>query len=1223
MESKFFIRGIIILSFIFLRLFWPTESFSQETIYTFTHHTIFSSSIPPDCGNFQVQPDTLQALRDLDNFFQLGLPEEDIVLLSERLKNEVYPRYPGLVCNLQEYLEDINETLELGLREDEIHLLVQATMKRKEENPFEIPLKLPTGAKEGNFSQDPNRESAPYFTRKALHYGIFIQKSDSPYSWNSTTMNIARTRMNEAANWFTSKDTNNAITSITNVTYDTPITVAFTNDCNNTWMDTAAQQMGYTDVNNLASSLKSAYNVDRVALLFLISEDDRAQACPYVEGGGAGYDQFAERAIIFSYRNCSFATCDTADSGVYKHETLHLYGACDEYASSNCNTGCGECTITWPTYRGLYPNSGNCEACNPSPDTCVMRSGAHGSSQNNEICYWTKGQVGWNDFDGDGTVDPHDDQVVPVDLASFTATAGDRHILLKWRTESEIDNYGWNIYRSSSPKGDYVKINSSIIPGAGTSSSAHNYFYIDKELSNGTTYYYFLEDIDLKGERHQNRSLLANAIPYEEAPPILITPSEEKDEGLRSSEMTKTNYSLKPQLFPPTKAKIIVDREGIYRLTYKDLLAAGIDPSSINLRNLYLTNKGRPVPLSIKGAEDGIFGKKDYLEFEGTFNRGSYTYEDIYTRNNVYWLSWEGLEEPIWKISPIVEEESSPEKKYINIDTLHFEEDRVYSPLGYAPDGQRDHWFWRKIDAPNSSSFSFILKELLPSSPKYLLKLRLQGNSHLPYCPDHKAAIYLNNIILGEVQWDDQNDYILKRYLPAEYFVEGENVLKIEAIGTGGEIDSFFFDWFEISYPKTSLLKKELLKPLAIVPDYPSDLRNPNNQADYLIITHKDFFEQALTLAYHQQSKGLRTKIVNITNIYDEFSYGIFNPEAIREFLKFAYSNWQKPAPQYVLLLGAANLDYKDNSHTGIKNYVPTYPYFSRGYGQTASDHWFVCLEGDDAIPEMSIGRLPAHTPREAEIMIDKVINYNNNGLNDEKGWRNKVLFVNGGYNPLDEQFFDTSSESLISNYLKDRFEALRVYNQPSQEGLFVYQGSTEEIEEQLNKGVALVNFLGHGAMKTWDLMFRHQDIARLKNGKRLPFILSMTCFTGDFANKIKSQVIDSPHLLNPQSPQILSSTPSFLIQPEIGDGFGEYFVKHEGGGAIAFWGTTALGFILGDSYLNDELFQVLFIEKVGSIGKAIDMATKRFLTKYPAYQDLIYTFVLLGDPALNLTLGW
>jgi hypothetical protein len=89
--------------------------------------------------------------------------------------------------------------------------------------------------------------------------------------------------------------------------------------------------------------------------------------------------------------------------------------------------------------------------------------------------------------------------VTLVSLSSFEAVATNKKIILTWTTESEIDNAGFNIYRAESENGQYVKINTSVIPAKGAVTQGASYEIIDKDVKNRKTYYYKLEDIDLNG----------------------------------------------------------------------------------------------------------------------------------------------------------------------------------------------------------------------------------------------------------------------------------------------------------------------------------------------------------------------------------------------------------------------------------------------------------------------------------------------------------------------------------------------------------------------------------------------------------------------------------------------------------------------------------------------------------------------------------------------------
>jgi hypothetical protein len=90
--------------------------------------------------------------------------------------------------------------------------------------------------------------------------------------------------------------------------------------------------------------------------------------------------------------------------------------------------------------------------------------------------------------------------LVPVELASFTASPAEEGIMVRWATMSEKDNLGFNVYRSLEETSGWTVINEALIPGAGTTSQRHDYSLLDEDVTDGMVYYYLLEDVDLSGK---------------------------------------------------------------------------------------------------------------------------------------------------------------------------------------------------------------------------------------------------------------------------------------------------------------------------------------------------------------------------------------------------------------------------------------------------------------------------------------------------------------------------------------------------------------------------------------------------------------------------------------------------------------------------------------------------------------------------------------------------
>jgi hypothetical protein len=101
------------------------------------------------------------------------------------------------------------------------------------------------------------------------------------------------------------------------------------------------------------------------------------------------------------------------------------------------------------------------------------------------------------------TVNPGE-KALPAELSTFTAVPSNSGVAIKWRTESEVNNLGFDIYRSESPDGKFVKVNTAYIKGAGTDATPHDYQFVDESAVVGKTYYYYLESISFNGERERS-----------------------------------------------------------------------------------------------------------------------------------------------------------------------------------------------------------------------------------------------------------------------------------------------------------------------------------------------------------------------------------------------------------------------------------------------------------------------------------------------------------------------------------------------------------------------------------------------------------------------------------------------------------------------------------------------------------------------------------------------
>jgi len=138
-----------------------------------------------------------------------------------------------------------------------------------------------------------------------------------------------------------------------------------------------------------------------------------------------------------------------------------------------------------------------------------------------------------------------------------------------------------------------------------------------------------------------------------------------------------------------------------------------------------------------------------------------------------------------------------------------------------------------------------------------------------------------------------------------------------------------------------------------------------------VIITNKTFTTSAAALKAARDAQGISTAVVDVQNLYDEFSYGAHGPAAIRAFLQRAVTTWAT-APHYAILLGDASWDPRDYFGLGSVDYVPT-KLIPTHYLQTASDEWFADF-ANSGIPSLAIGRIPVRTADEASAVVNKLV---------------------------------------------------------------------------------------------------------------------------------------------------------------------------------------------------------------------------------------------------------
>jgi hypothetical protein len=384
--------------------------------------------------------------------------------------------------------------------------------------------------------------------------------------------------------------------------------------------------------------------------------------------------------------------------------------------------------------------------------------------------------------------------------------------------------------------------------------------------------------------------------------------------------------------------------------------------------------------------------------------------------------------------------------------------------------------------------------------------------------------------------------------------------------------------------------------PVSITRDVAGDLSVAGNGADYILITHRDLGWDAggsarawlTNLRAHREAQGLRVKVINVEDIYDEFSYGIVSPQGIKDFLSYAYQSWVSPAPQYVLLVGDSAFDPKDNSGLGTINYVPGYLADTPFMGENLIDEWYVRISGSDAIAEMDIGRLPACTPAQAETMVNKIIGYENAPV--LKTWERNTVLVADNQVESYEVVFELMNEDVVGILPAGM-------NAPFREYLNDYGTPgdlTQALRSRLNvDGALIVNYSGHGSVQLWanESIFSTGDVGTLTNAGKLPFVVAMTCLNGSFG------------------------------YPE-GWGFpslAEVLLRDSANGAVGALMSTGMTEPEVQRVLDQALFEGIFRRDLRTLGRAISYAKQELVANSESLGETGKTFVLFGDPAMKL----
>ncbi len=754
--------------------------------------------------------------------------------------------------------------------------------------------------------------------------------------------------------------------------------------------------------------------------------------------------------------------------------------------------------------------------------------------------------------------------------------------------------------------------------------------------------------------------------------------------GDASAQSAGLSMTINPAAAPMAgggSLRIRTGEPGLYRLTWQDLVTAGVPVTTTSAATFAVLYLGDTVDIQVIDRDaDDRFEDGDLVIFYAE------PYVGRYETGNVYWFTYgdSSLSEAFMRARAVEVKGDEPVVTAIT-QTLHIENDVEYRSE-YARPRDADHWFdsvlYASGAAPVTRTYTLALDDALTGEGRSaVLRTAVHGGLDQDPNPDQSMLVRLNSHDAGLHQWEGSTDITTTATLPAAWLDANPN--QVSLVVTTDQLPALTYywlspDWVALSYPAladadgdrlaiegiaapeagnafqvqaagftTSTVRvydvraprrpvrllttafddgagtlsfwdaalpgaayalsseAALLAPLAIEADAASAWRTVGQEADYIAIVHHnaadpvhdlwDAIDPLLARRSSPGGGGYRVAKVDVQDIYDEFNYGLRDPEAIRSFLKYAYDNWNAggPRPQYVLLVGDGHYDFTGVSGTTYPNLIPPYlVHVDPWLGETAADNRFVSIDApengvDDILPEMAIGRIPARTPADVTAVTDKILAYEAAAAGP---WQERAVYVADDFmDPAGD--FHALSDEVRLGWLPAAYDDRTIYYNRD------YFSATEmktAIKAAFNADALLLQWFGHGSRFRWGSvsMFNHYDPATLAANDTWPFTMSYSCWTGYFIN---------------------------LFVSNTGQALAEHLLLTPGKGSVADLSPSGLHVGSALLTLNEGLTLALFRDRVRPVGQAVDQAKLDYFAYAGGYYDVLDTSILFGDPALRL----
>lgn len=549
--------------------------------------------------------------------------------------------------------------------------------------------------------------------------------------------------------------------------------------------------------------------------------------------------------------------------------------------------------------------------------------------------------------------------------------------------------------------------------------------------------------------------------------------------------------------------------------------------------------------------------------------------------------------------------------------TVRAEQNKIY-----APQAAGDTWFWERMTAPMTRTYTLTLSAV--ATGPATLRLETWSSTEGPGEIDHRVRVNVNGHDAGEATWDGSVRRSLEFALPAGVLVDGDNSVRISLPGdTGVLADTVYVDWIEAAFPRHFVAQADRLmfdspgglhqligfsgsidvydvtqpdritrvsidpaKPFAGEAGHRYWAVGPRGyqsgrvtaaaltpdlaaiKAEYVAIGPRDLLEPLQPLLDYHAAHGLTVAAVPDVAVYDQFGDGRVDAAAIKAFV-------QTVRPKYVLLVGDASYDPLGYTAPPEANRLPTLLVTTMFGGETGSDVGFA-QAADDLKPVLAVGRVPARTAEQVKVFIAKTLAYLQ--APPAGAWRQRVLAVADGQ----EDNFKVQAQTFLDKFAPT-YQTQLLNPKPNQ------PNSNVSIVAALNEGQALVSYFGHGSVTQWgkDNLFTVKDGEALPaRAGALPVVLNFTCLTGLFTH-----------------PKVQSLTETLLWQPDAG--------------AVAVLAPTSLTLGSDQSFLSAALVQEYLANPTERLGDLVLKAWQAVPADSSSARDVLQTFLLFGDPAL------